>query len=69
MAGNAAIGAVIWILCVINLIFFILASCRDNNAGGNVELGSTQKQDHNQGQAPYTQQPVYGQTQQPHVAQ
>ncbi|KAK7958474.1 hypothetical protein PG988_013322 [Apiospora saccharicola] len=41
MAACAALGAVTWVLCVINLIFFILGSVRnhDSTASGNVELG------------------------------
>ncbi|KAH8201101.1 hypothetical protein TruAng_004728 [Truncatella angustata] len=58
MAGNAAIGAIIWVLVVVNLVFFILASCRDNTTA-NVELGHTQKHSHPQGPAAPVQQESY----------
>ena len=41
MAACAALGAVTWILCIINLIFFILGSVQNHGstASGDVELG------------------------------
>ncbi|ETS83146.1 hypothetical protein PFICI_05022 [Pestalotiopsis fici W106-1] len=44
MAGNAAIGAVVWVLVIVNLVFFIMASVRDESSAANVELGQPQKQ-------------------------
>ncbi|KAI1850030.1 hypothetical protein JX266_004409 [Neoarthrinium moseri] len=72
MGGCAGLGAIIWILAIVNLVFFILASVREPSSTGNVELGHAQKQD----QQPYTGQPAQpqqqqyaGQPQQPYAAQ
>ena len=72
LAGCAALGAIIWVLVIVNLVFFILACLRDDHSAGNVELGhqhqTAGKADAPQqpyGQQPqYAQQPQYGQPQQ-----
>ena len=45
MAGCAALGAVVWVLAIVNLVFFCMACFRkgDTERTGNVELGETQK--------------------------
>ncbi|KAM0810526.1 hypothetical protein AB5N19_10875 [Seiridium cardinale] len=64
MAGCAAIGAIIWILAIVNLVMFIIASCRENASAGNVELGHAQKHSMPQGQTAPVQQQYTGQPQQ-----
>ncbi|KAI0132606.1 hypothetical protein BJ170DRAFT_254808 [Xylariales sp. AK1849] len=77
MGACAGLGAIVWILCILNLVLFSLGCVRSEGSthAGNVELGHAQKQDQNQtpyaqhqhtGQPEYLQQqPVYGQSQQP----
>ncbi|KAH8680963.1 hypothetical protein BX600DRAFT_428937 [Xylariales sp. PMI_506] len=54
MAGCAAIGAIVWVLCIVNLIFFIMACVRNPSTQPNVELGQGQKYGEQPG---YPQQP------------
>ncbi|KAK8042487.1 hypothetical protein PG994_012970 [Apiospora phragmitis] len=63
MAACAALGAVTWILCIINLIFFIIGSVRNHDASnpGNVELGHGPKTS----EGVQAQTPVYAQHQTP----
>jgi hypothetical protein len=84
MAGCAAIGAVIWILSIVNLVFFVRGCLADEGTAvttttHNAELGHVPKQAeaHTQPQPAYGaqpqqvygQQPVYGQQQPAYGAQ
>jgi hypothetical protein len=82
MAGCAAIGAVIWVLSIVNLVFFVRGSLADEGTPAvtahNAELGHVPKQAEAQaqpvygGQPPqqaYGQQPAYGQQQPAYGAQ
>lgn len=76
MGGCAGIGALIWILSIVNLVFFVRGCLADEGAvtHNNAELGHVPKQAEAQPQVyqqqpapqqqpPYGQQPVYGQQQ------
>jgi hypothetical protein len=62
MGACAGLGALLWILAIVHLVFFILACVREPGAAhsGNVELGHGQKHDEATVQQPYPAQPVYG---------
>jgi hypothetical protein len=61
MGACAGLGALVWILSIVNLVFFILACRRESGIGhtGNVELGHGPKPEA-QVQQPYPAQPVSG---------
>ncbi|KAK6828191.1 hypothetical protein PG990_009806 [Apiospora arundinis] len=61
MAACAALGAVTWVLCIINLVFFIVGSVRNHDPAanpGNVELGHAGQKPADAGHTP-----VYAQNQ------
>ncbi|KAK6198307.1 hypothetical protein LQW54_010391 [Pestalotiopsis sp. IQ-011] len=43
MAGDVVVGAIIWILVLVNLVFFIMASVRDDPSAVDIELGRSPK--------------------------
>jgi len=70
MAGCAAVGAIIWILCIVHLVFFVMACNRSPPAMApmginHAELGNVQKP----GAAVYEQPAPYGQQPQPYQQQ
>jgi hypothetical protein len=62
MGACAGLGAIVWVLTIVNLVFFILACVRnpDPAHAGNVELGHGQKHNEAIAQPQYPTQPVYG---------
>ncbi|ORY65183.1 uncharacterized protein BCR38DRAFT_340942 [Pseudomassariella vexata] len=65
MAACAGLGAILWILTIVNLVFFIMACLQNQDSAQNVELDQPVKQDQTQvspEQQQYTQ-PGYPQQQ------
>ncbi|RYP09291.1 hypothetical protein DL764_001338 [Monosporascus ibericus] len=46
VAACAGLGAIVWVIIIVNLVFFMRACLRDSGQSGNVELKETQKPQH-----------------------